>query len=156
MRLSLHLIVNIKYSDKQIKEAVKISSNWREVCEKIGANPRSGSQAYIKTRADKHNIDYSHFVGQNWSKGKRVETHYVPAIEYIKRKSVSSHRLKEKLLRENILLPHCNRCGLSKWLGEDSVLELDHIDGDHNNNTFLNLQILCPNCHSLKTRHDRR
>lgn len=30
-------------------------------------------------------------------------------------------------------------------------LDVDHIDGDHSNNSPLNLQTLCANCHRLKT-----
>ena len=30
-------------------------------------------------------------------------------------------------------------------------LDVDHIDGDHNNNERDNLQTLCANCHRLKT-----
>ena len=45
----------------------------------------------------------------------------------------------------------CNVCG---W-GEKNIktnkipLEVDHIDGDSQNNTINNLRLLCPNCHSL-------
>lgn len=28
-------------------------------------------------------------------------------------------------------------------------LVIDHIDGNHTNNTYSNLRLLCPNCHSL-------
>lgn len=30
-------------------------------------------------------------------------------------------------------------------------LDVDHIDGDHSNNSVDNLQTLCANCHRLKT-----
>lgn len=30
-------------------------------------------------------------------------------------------------------------------------LDVDHIDGNHNNNDPSNLQTLCANCHRLKT-----
>jgi len=45
----------------------------------------------------------------------------------------------------------CQKCG---W-GEINpytnkiTLEVDHIDGDSQNNEFNNLRLLCPNCHSL-------
>ena len=42
----------------------------------------------------------------------------------------------------------CNRCGIKKWNGELIVLELEHIDGDNQNNQRENLELLCPNCHS--------
>lgn len=31
-------------------------------------------------------------------------------------------------------------------------LDLDHIDGDHYNNTPDNIQTICKNCHSVKTK----
>lgn len=42
----------------------------------------------------------------------------------------------------------CCSCGLSEWLGQKISLEIDHIDGDANNNFINNLRVLCPNCHS--------
>ena len=45
----------------------------------------------------------------------------------------------------------CQKCG---W-GETNPytnkipLEIHHIDGNHLNNSESNLQVLCPNCHSL-------
>jgi hypothetical protein len=42
----------------------------------------------------------------------------------------------------------CSVCDLEKWLGKKIVLEVDHIDGLHYNNTVENLRLICPNCHS--------
>lgn len=43
----------------------------------------------------------------------------------------------------------CNKCGIGEWLGQKIVLELEHKDGNHYNNKRENLEMLCPNCHSL-------
>lgn len=43
----------------------------------------------------------------------------------------------------------CWICKNNKWNNEDIPLELDHIDGNHNNNLEQNLQVICPNCHAL-------
>jgi hypothetical protein len=43
----------------------------------------------------------------------------------------------------------CARCGLSQWLGQDIPLEIDHRDGNNQNDSRENLEALCPNCHSL-------
>lgn len=45
----------------------------------------------------------------------------------------------------------CSQCGWDKInpLTKLCPLEIDHIDGDSNNNSESNLRILCPNCHSL-------
>ena len=43
----------------------------------------------------------------------------------------------------------CEDCGLeSTWNKKPLVLQLDHIDGDSDNNYPQNLRLLCPNCHS--------
>lgn len=43
----------------------------------------------------------------------------------------------------------CEKCGFK---AEHSCqLDVDHIDGNHENNDMSNLQILCANCHRLKT-----
>ena len=42
----------------------------------------------------------------------------------------------------------CNKCKNFEWLGFPIILEIDHIDGNRNNNLRENLEGLCPNCHS--------
>ncbi len=48
------------------------------------------------------------------------------------------------------------KCSVCKWnkkhpISGISPLEVDHIDGDSENNNESNLRLLCPNCHSLTT-----
>lgn len=43
----------------------------------------------------------------------------------------------------------CAKCGISEWLGVKLVLELEHKDGNNQNNARENLEGLCPNCHSI-------
>lgn len=43
----------------------------------------------------------------------------------------------------------CNKCGINEWLGKPIILELEHKDGNHFNNDRENLEMLCPNCHSM-------
>jgi len=42
----------------------------------------------------------------------------------------------------------CWECGITEWNGKLIVLELEHIDGNSENNSEDNLSLLCPNCHS--------
>ena len=43
----------------------------------------------------------------------------------------------------------CEKCGFIPV--HICQLDVDHIDGNHKNNTESNLQTLCANCHRLKT-----
>ena len=57
-------------------------------------------------------------------------------------------------LRKYILKKYEDKCVLCGWnkrnpLTNKPAVEVDHIDGDSNNNSENNLRLLCPNCHSL-------
>ena len=43
----------------------------------------------------------------------------------------------------------CIKCGISEWSGHKISLELEHKDGNTENNKRENLEGLCPNCHSI-------
>lgn len=49
----------------------------------------------------------------------------------------------------------CELCGWDKVhpLTGNIPVEVHHIDGDATNNKYSNLQLLCPNCHSLTPNH---
>jgi hypothetical protein len=42
----------------------------------------------------------------------------------------------------------CWICGITEWRDKPIVLELEHIDGNSENNSEDNLSLICPNCHS--------
>lgn len=141
----------MKYTKDILEEVIKNSSSWNEVCKKLNIKERTGSQSHLKNRAIFFNIDYSHFLGKNWSKGKKFFK--TDINEYLNnKKKISSHHLKLKLFKYKLKEEKCENCGINEWLNEKVVLELDHINGNHNDNNLENLKILCPNCHALKTR----
>jgi hypothetical protein len=47
---------------------------------------------------------------------------------------------------------YCELCGFVPQVS--AQLEIDHIDGDRNNNHKDNLQTLCCNCHALKSYNE--
>ena len=61
--------------------------------------------------------------------------------------SLSFQRLSKRVKLEQE--GKCNKCGLNEWQEEKLTLELEHKDGNRNNNKRENLEALCPNCHSL-------
>lgn len=58
----------------------------------------------------------------------------------------SARKVKEYLLAQGHI---CNECKNSEWMGKLITLEMDHIDGNYENNNLTNTRLLCPNCHSL-------
>ena len=68
------------------------------------------------------------------------------------KKEKSFEKLPDYIRREIVLEEQnscCAKCGISEWLGQKIILELEHKDGNHFNDLRENLEFICPNCHSL-------
>jgi Zn finger protein HypA/HybF involved in hydrogenase expression len=57
-------------------------------------------------------------------------------------------KIKSFLIREKYFEYKCLECGINNWNNKTLILQMDHIDGDKQNNILNNLRLLCPNCHS--------
>lgn len=112
-------------------------------------------QQTLNTYLQKMDIEYSgqqHKVGQQ--KGPNA---YIPVAEYLAgNRIIKSSTLKEKLFREGLKIKKCERCGRVTWMGEPIPLELHHKNGNHNDNSMTNLEILCPNCHAFTENYRGR
>lgn len=123
------------FTVEEIAIIVKNSSSFKEVALALGyKNSGAGSGAVssmLKEYFDNYQISYEHFVGKGWAKK-----------EY-----TGSNPVKTNYLRTH---EHkCAYCGIGEeWNGKFLVLQLHHIDGNHNNNAEENLCLVCPNCHS--------
>ena len=75
---------------------------------------------------------------------------------YQRRKKVKDGTATAKVLRQYLLEIHGEQCMLCGWKERNPVTnnvptELDHIDGNSENNSLENGRIICPNCHSLQS-----
>jgi len=57
-------------------------------------------------------------------------------------------KLSKRLVKEGYKKYKCEQCGITNWNNEPISLELNHIDGDNGNHSLVNLELICPNCHS--------
>ena len=61
---------------------------------------------------------------------------------------MQSDKLKIRLIKEGYLKPRCSICHRYDWVGEVIPLQLDHINGNNEDNSLENLRLLCANCHA--------
>lgn len=50
----------------------------------------------------------------------------------------------------------CSCCGITEWQNKRVVFEIEHKDGNSENNELENLCLLCPNCHSQTPTYKNR
>ena len=59
----------------------------------------------------------------------------------------SSRTLKRLLIEQSG--EKCYECGVGTiWNNKPLTIQLDHIDGNSDNNLITNVRLLCPNCHT--------
>jgi len=81
---------------------------------------------------------------------KIVKNNIIPLSEIFNgNASYQSHKLKKRLLKEDVKVHKCEKCNLTTWMNNPIPLELHHIDGNRYNNSLNNISLLCPNCHAL-------
>ena len=96
----------------------------------------------IERRLKEYNISIEHFTGLTQGRTERT-----PENVFIKDSTATQAVLRRMYLKGNYSEYKCAICGLEPiWNGKPLTLTLDHIDGDHHNDTLENLRWICPNC----------
>ena len=120
--------VNRKERNLKISKTLKAKS--------IPSNIRKGTVGYYEWK-EKFN--------KTWEdKRNKQREHYKNNFEF---KDWPRSLIIEKIFNEQN--GSCRRCENTHWQEELMNLELEHIDGDNRNNKRENLELLCPNCHSM-------
>lgn len=142
-------------STERLKEIVKSSTTFTQILNYFQLKNRGGNHKTLKGRLNNEGIDYSH-VGKHAGGCKgSVNLSQVLSLEecllkiFVISNEPYNHNVKKYLKRYSMIPYECFDCkNLGQWNNKPITLELDHINGISNDNRLINLQYLCPNCHS--------
>lgn len=134
--------------EDKFRDLISRHKHFVNILEELGYARTSGSMTKIVAKRIKE-------LGINTSHMKKSHTKGgVPTIkieDILKKDSSYSNItiLKKRLVLLNLLEYKCIICGnIGEWNERKLVLQLDHINGVHNDHRLENLRFLCPNCHT--------
>ena len=139
------------YSKEELENAWRSSQNIRQVLLNLGLVGNGANYKTIRQKAKELGLTDKDFIN-----GKReVET----TIENVTKVNLidiltntvpysNSQSLINRLIEAKLLERRCSLCGITHYYGQPINIELDHINGDHQDNSLHNIRLLCPNCHN--------
>lgn len=148
-----------KWTIQQLQESARNVTSTRQLLYKLGLKEAGGNYKQIAKYIKIYEIDTSHFRGKAWNKGLTgVSKPRLKLSDLLCENSTfQSHKLKIRLFKEGLKDQKCELCSWAKQTTDGRIpLELHHKNGDSRDNRLQNLQILCPNCHSLQPTHRGR
>lgn len=143
------------YAPQEMQSLLDSSAGYSDVLRKMGLNPKGGNPRTLKKYIQKFGLDETRLKENRHELfvkcAKNVNSRNTYATEDILNNlhpNYHSSLLLKRLVNEGYKPYRCEICGLTQWNEKYISLQLHHINGDRQDNNLLNLQILCPNCHS--------
>lgn len=150
--------MSTKYTKVILEDAVRNSVSFAGVLRHLGLKQAGGTQSYLSKRIKYYGIDYSHFTGSAWNRGKPASNRKLPEDILVVLPKGSLRPKREQLYRAMIEMGMEYKCScgqLPVWNGKPLTIEIDHKDGDWLNNKLDNLRFLCGHCHSQEVETNR-
>jgi len=140
----------------EFKEAVRGSRSKREALTRIGLRPTGGNYKQFDKYVSELSLNISHLLGKGWNVGLQFRPKTQISITELLKKdsSFQSYKLKKRLFKEGLKKELCELCGWAEVSADGRIpVEINHINGNSSDNRLQNLEILCPNCHSLRPHY---
>ena len=142
-------------TEKEIMQKIFDESSTKgEILLRLGFSPNSGTMRQkLNERIDIGDIDLTIFNSNNKKliSEKNSKNTAIPLEDILIENSTYTNmtHLKKKLLDNKVMEYKCVLCGNNGyWNDKPLTLQLDHINGKHNDHRLCNLRFLCPNRHS--------
>lgn len=144
--------MSVKDLTKQdFEKACSNSLSMAEACSKLGLHFNTFK---------KHALKYGCYNPNQGMKGGKKK---IPKLKFNLEKwnnnellNISRATLRKWIWKLKLIPFICNKCKSEKWLGEPIPLEINHIDGNNSNHRKNNIELLCPNCHTLTDNYRGR
>lgn len=147
---------HIKYTKEYLEDLVKTSICVLDVIRKIKDIKQSGANhRYISYLIkEKYKINTDHFnINRARIRNIKLDSKSMLVLDRVGRKE-DSQRLRKAMVECGIKY-QCKKCSnMGTWMGEELILEIDHINQNNLDNRPENLQFLCSNCHTQKCRKE--
>ena len=145
-----------EFTPLELQKLLDTSDSYSDLLRKVGLNPKGRNPETLHKIINEYNLDETQ-LNKNRSTLYSKNSIYprnknaIPLTKILNneiKKPYSSGKLLKRLVQEKYKEYKCECCGLTEWQGKTIVLQLNHINGNHYDNSLDNLEILCPNCHS--------
>lgn len=139
--------------DQKIEEIKALAIECESVSDilrNLGIKLNSGNFQTLQKVAKLNGIDLPIFdkkKSTQWANARVT----IPLEEILVENSTYTNntRLKQRLIRAGHLIDQCYICKTGPvWNNLPLSLQLDHVNGNRNDNRLINLRLLCPNCHT--------
>ena len=137
-----------KYIDSVCELASKCT-NINQILRILGKKSTNEYYKQINRILEENGVDTSHFIYNEKFTPNGFQEKKPISIYLVNGSTISIPKLRNRLLKEGIKEHRCERCKRTEWEGQPIPLQLHHINGNRSDNRLENLQMICPNCHSL-------
>lgn len=151
-----HCAKVLEYSERNKKfcsSSCAATFNNLKRTEKIRKNPKQYKEKRLPVSWNCVDCGREH-ITVAWRIGKYCNSdcqknyeHNQRINDWLKNKKPIGKNALKKYLTENFGYK-CSVCNISSWNNKEIVLELEHKDGNSENNSKENICLICPNCHS--------